>query len=144
MNDIDDQSLESGGKASFFIGDYKKYSWSNLFNPKLTGVDKVNLYSEAIERMYLNSEAPQIFRDIFKNAFLPFRDPSTLDIFLKEIGEFHYSHSEKLGDAYEYLLSTMSAQGDAGQFSPPRHLIDFIVEIIILRFLYFSKQPLLK
>ena len=44
--------------------------------------------------------------------------------------EFHYSHSEKLGDAFEYLLSFMGSQGDAGQFRTPRHIIDFIVEIV--------------
>ena len=80
--------------------------------------------------MYLNPSAPQLFRDIFKNAFLPFKDPSTLNMFLKEINEFHYSHSEKLGDAFEYLISIMGSQGDAGQFRTPRHIIDFIVEII--------------
>ena len=69
-------------------------------------------------------------REIFENAFLPFKDPSTLNMFLKEIDEFHYSHSEKLGDAFEYLLSFMGSQGDAGQFRTPRHIIDFIVEIV--------------
>jgi type I restriction enzyme M protein len=51
-------------------------------------------------------------------------------MFLKEINEFHYSHSEKLGDAFEYLISIMGSQGDAGQFRTPRHIIDFIVQII--------------
>jgi type I restriction enzyme M protein len=35
-----------------------------------------------------------------------------------------------LGDAFEYLLSVLGSQGDAGQFRTPRHIIDFIVEII--------------
>ena len=51
-------------------------------------------------------------------------------MFLKEIDGFRYSHSEKLGDAFEYLLSFMGSQGDAGQFRTPRHIIDFIVEIV--------------
>ena len=51
-------------------------------------------------------------------------------MFLKEINEFHYSNSEKLGDAFEYLLSFMGSQGDAGQFRTPRHIIDFITEIV--------------
>ena len=130
MNDMDEESIELGGDASFFVGDYKKYSWNNLFDSKLGGVDKVNLYSEAIESMYFNPSAPKLFRDIFKNAFLPFKDPSTLNMFLKEINDFHYSHSEKLGDAFEYLISIMGSQGDAGQFRTPRHIIDFIVEIV--------------
>ncbi|MGD0036371.1 MAG: N-6 DNA methylase, partial [Bacteroidota bacterium] len=70
------------------------------------------------------------FRDIFKNAYLPYRDPETLKLFLKTINEFTYDHSERLGDAFEYLLSVLGSQGDAGQFRTPRHIIDFMVEII--------------
>ena len=51
-------------------------------------------------------------------------------MFLKVIDEFTYDHSERLGDAFEYLLSVLGSQGDAGQFRTPRHIIDFIVEII--------------
>lgn len=130
MDDMDQEALELGGEKSFFTGDYEKYAWKNLFDSKLGGEEKVKLYSEAVEKMYLNPTAPQLFREIFKNAFLPFKDPSTLNMFLKEIDEFHYSHSEKLGDAFEYLLSFMGSQGDAGQFRTPRHIIDFIVEIV--------------
>ena len=130
MYDMDVESVEMGGVPIFFVGDYKKYSWENLFDPKLGGHDKVKLYSDAIEKMYTNPSAPPLFREIFKNSFLPFNDPSTLNMFLKEINEFHYSHSEKLGDAFEYLLSFMGSQGDAGQFRTPRHIIDFIVEIV--------------
>jgi type I restriction enzyme M protein len=35
-----------------------------------------------------------------------------------------------LGDAFEYLLSVMGSQGDAGQFRTPRHIIDFLVAIV--------------
>lgn len=130
MDDMDKESIEMGGEGSFFVGDYEKYAWDNLLDPKLSGVEKVKLYSDAIEGMYLNPSAPQLFREMFRNAFLPFKDPSTLNMFLKEINEFHYSHSEKLGDAFEYLISIMGSQGDAGQFRTPRHIIDFIVQII--------------
>ncbi len=130
MYDMDEEAVEMGGVPSFFVDDYEKYSWKHLFDTKLGGADKVQLYSDAIENMYTNPSAPQLFREIFKNSFLPFKDPSTLNMFLKEINEFHYSHSEKLGDAFEYLLSFMGSQGDAGQFRTPRHIIDFIVEIV--------------
>lgn len=130
MYDMDVEAVEMGGVPSFFVDDYEKYSWKHLFDPKLGGADKVQLYSDAIENMYTNPSAPQLFREIFKNSFLPFKDPSTLNMFLKEINEFHYSHPEKLGDAFEYLLSFMGSQGDAGQFRTPRHIIDFIVEIV--------------
>ena len=51
-------------------------------------------------------------------------------MFLKVIDEFTYDHCERLGDAFEYLLSVLGSQGDAGQFRTPRHIIDFMVEVV--------------
>ena len=130
MNDMDEQSVSMGGKATYFSEKFEKYSWNNLFDTKTSGVEKITLYSEALNSMHNNENLPELFREIFKDSVLPFKDPSTLNKFLKEIDEFHYSNSEKLGDAFEYLLSFMGSQGDAGQFRTPRHIIDFIVEII--------------
>ena len=48
---------------------------------------------------------------------------------LKEIDQFEYQ-LESLGTPYEYLLSKMKTQGDLGQFRTPRHIIEFIVEIV--------------
>ncbi|TAF81895.1 MAG: restriction endonuclease subunit M/S [Sphingobacteriales bacterium] len=83
-----------------------------------------------MEKLNTNPNIPELFRNIFKNAYLPYRDPSTLKLFLKHINEFEYSHSEKLGDAFEYLLSVMGSQGDAGQFRTPRHIIDFVTACV--------------
>ena len=130
MNDMDEQSVSMGGKSTYFSGKFEKYSWKNLMDTKTSGVEKVKLYEDAVEQMYTNENLPELFREIFKNSFLPFKDPSTLNMFLKEINKFNYSNSEKLGDAFEYLLSFMGSQGDAGQFRTPRHIIDFIVEIV--------------
>src|SRR5690606_28317661 len=66
----------------------------------------------------------------FRSAYLPYRDPETLKLFLKTISGFEYTHSEKLGEAFEYLLSVMGSQGDAGQFRTPRPIIDFPVAIV--------------
>lgn len=130
MDDMDKEVEELGGKPSFFKGEFAKYSWSKIFDPRISGHELVTLYGEAIDKMNINPNIPQLFRDIFKNAYLPYRDPETLKGFLKIINEFQYSHSEKLGDAYEYLLSVLGSQGDAGQFRTPRHIIDFIVEVV--------------
>ena len=130
MDDMDKQSEELGGKMKFFTGEYTKYAWSKIFDPHVSGHELVGLYGEALGRMNQNPNIPQLFRDIFKNAYLPYRDPETLKSFLKTIGEFEYDHSEKLGDAFEYLLSVMGSQGDAGQFRTPRHIIDFIVKVV--------------
>ena len=130
MYDMDKESIDMGGVSTYFVGEYEKYSWANIFNPRIGGNEMIELYGEGIDKMNLNPNIPQLFRDIFKNAYLPYRDPETLKLFLKGINEFHYSHSEKLGDAFEYLLSVLGSQGDAGQFRTPRHIIDFIVELL--------------
>lgn len=127
MDDMDKEAVEIfKGNAKFFSGEYSKYSWRKLFDPSLSGKEMLDLYSDALEKLQTNPNIPELFRNIFKNAYLPYRDPATLKLFLKHIGEFEYSHSEKLGDAFEYLLSVMGSQGDAGQFRTPRHVIDFI------------------
>jgi len=126
MDDMDKESVEKfKGKAKFFTGEFSKYGWRKLFDPLLGGKEMLELYSEALDRLQTNAKIPELFRNIFKNAFLPYKDPATLKMFLKHIDEFEYSHSEKLGDAFEYLLSMMGSQGDAGQFRTPRHIIDF-------------------
>ena len=130
MDDIDAQSEELGGHRSFFAGEFAQYGWAKLMRAGLGGYETLNLYAEAITRMPENPGVPPLFRDIFNNAYLPYRDPETLRLFLKVIDEFSYDHSERLGDAFEYLLSVLGSQGDAGQFRTPRHIIDFIVEII--------------
>ncbi|MEE9432522.1 MAG: N-6 DNA methylase [Melioribacteraceae bacterium] len=129
MDDMDARSEELGGKREFFSGEYAKYGWKKLMSKELSGFEVLNLYAEAIQKMNINPNIPQLFRDIFKNAFLPYRDPETLKSFLKIIDDFEYDHSERLGDAFEYLLSVLGSQGDAGQFRTPRHIIDFMVEV---------------
>jgi len=130
MDDMDKESEELGGKARFFTNGFSQYSWTKLLDKKLSGQERLDLYVQAITNMSKNPHIPQLFRDIFKGAFLPFRDPRTLTLFLKEINEFSYDHSEDLGNAFEYLLSILGSQGDAGQFRTPRHIIDFIAEVV--------------
>ena len=130
MDDMDAKAEEFGGERQFFEGEFAQYSWASLMHGGLSGHDVLNLYATAITRMPENPGIPPLFRDIFNNAYLPYRDPETLRAFLKVIDEFTYDHSERLGDAFEYLLSVLGSQGDAGQFRTPRHIIDFIVEII--------------
>jgi len=130
MDDMDLEAEELGGERRFFTKDYERYRWAKLVAPGVSGQDMLNTYSEALTNMVQNEGLPKLFRDIFRNAYLPYRDPETLRAFLREINSFTYDHSEKLGDAFEYLLSVLGSQGDAGQFRTPRHIIDFMVEII--------------
>jgi len=129
MSDIDKQDKELWGDW-FFQWEYEQYSWDKVMDRKLWWQERLKLYSEWLDNLDKNPYLPQMFRDIFKNAYLPFKDPATLDMFLKQIDKFSYDHSEDLWDAFEYLLSTAWSQWDAGQFRTPRHIIDFIVSIV--------------
>jgi len=130
MDDMDQSAIKAGGKPSFFTGDLEPYAWSRFMDSRMGNQEKMNLYGEALTKFSEAKQLPELFRTIFRAAFLPYRSPETLGLFLKEICYFDYSHPEELGNAYEYLLSIMSSQGDAGQFRTPRHIIDFIVDVI--------------
>lgn len=130
MDDMDMQNIEMGGNRIFFTDDLEPYAWSKVLSPKLNNWERISLYAEALDRLQVAKQIPELFRKIFKGAFLPFRDGATLSLFLNEIDGFSYNNSENLGNAFEYLLSIMGSQGDAGQFRTPRHIIDFIVDVV--------------
>src|ERR1017187_3097588 len=130
MDDMDHAAIKQGGDASFFTGDLKDYSWTRLMDSRIGNQDRMNIYTEALLKFSVAKQLPELFRGIFKSAFLPYRSPEVLGLFLKEIDYFDYSHPEELGNAYEYLLSIMGSQGDAGQFRTPRHIIDFMVDVV--------------
>lgn len=130
MDDMDQSAIKAGGSPSFFTDDLERFAWTRLMDSRFGNQARMNLYSEALVKFSQAKQLPELFRNIFKSAFLPYRSPEVLGLFLKEINYFDYSHPEDLGDGYEYLLSIMSSQGDAGQFRTPRHIIDFIVDAI--------------
>lgn len=130
MDDMDREVEELGGKASFLVKDLEEFRWGKLMSRELSGQERMDLYVRALKQFSKSEQIPEVFRHIFKDAFLPYRDPETLSLFLKEIDWFSYDNSENLGNAFEYLLSVLGSQGDAGQFRTPRHIIDFITEVV--------------
>ncbi|MDO8444486.1 MAG: N-6 DNA methylase, partial [bacterium] len=130
MDDMDQAAIKNGDEPAFFVGDLEQYSWARIMDSRIGNQDRMNLYVMAFQKFAEAKQLPELFRNILKSAFLPYRSPETLGLFLKEIDYFDYSHPEELGNAYEYLLSIMSSQGDAGQFRTPRHIIDFIVDVV--------------
>lgn len=130
MDDMDARAIAHGGQATFFTDNLAEYSWSKLMDRSLGAQDRMNRYDEALRKFGTAKQLPPLFRTIFKEALLPFKSPETLNLFLSEITYFNYKNSEELGNAFEYLLSTLGTQGDAGQFRTPRHIIDFIVDVI--------------
>src|SRR5438477_7053856 len=69
MDDMDKESEELGGEASFFVGDYAKYGWSKLVDLRIGGIGRLNLYDEALRTMPQNPHLPQLFRNILKDSF---------------------------------------------------------------------------
>jgi type I restriction enzyme M protein len=132
MDDIDEESRELGGKPSFFIGDLRDLSWRKLISNTLSADERVTKFIQGIEAVSKpeTTHIPNLFKSIFRNAFLKFRDGRILKLFLDEINGFDYGHSEELGNAFEYLLDTMGAQGKNGQFRTPRNIIEFIVDAV--------------
>ncbi|MGD9670772.1 MAG: N-6 DNA methylase [Hyphomicrobiaceae bacterium] len=130
MDDQDRLAETLGGKPSFFINGLKPYAWHKVFDAKLTNQEKADKYIEGIEKLSKAEHLPELFREIFKEAYVPFRAANVITLFISEINKFDYTHSEELGNAYEYLLSIMGSQGDAGQFRTPRHIIEFLVDVV--------------
>ena len=130
MSDDDEQAVELGGQRHYFTGGLEKYGWDKIMSLRLDDTQRSELYRAGLSALQESDSMPAVFREIFKDAMVPYGDHRTLALFLNTMNGMEYDDSEKLGDAYEYLLKTAEAQADAGQFRTPRHIIDFIVKII--------------
>ena len=130
MSDDDQRAERLGGERHYFAGDLEPYSWDKIMSLRLDDTQRSELYRAGLGALQESDSMPAVFREIFKDAVVPFGDHRTLALFLSTMDRMVYDDSEKLGDAYEYLLKTAEAQADAGQFRTPRHIIDFIVKII--------------
>ena len=130
MSDDDEQAVELGGQRHYFTGGLEKYGWDKIMSLRLDDTQRSELYRAGLSALQESDSMPAVFREIFKDAMVPYGDHRTLALFLNTMNGMEYDDSEKLGDAYEYLLKTAEAQADAGQFRTPRHIIDFIVNII--------------
>ena len=84
MDDMDRRVRRLGRQASFFAKEFAKYSWRQALAPRLSaGRAATDLYAEAIEKMTENQASRSSSASIFKNAYLPYRDPETLRLFLR-------------------------------------------------------------
>ncbi|TAH29425.1 MAG: restriction endonuclease subunit M/S [Cytophagales bacterium] len=135
MNDIDKQNKSLGGKQ-WFINELENSSWENIINNPVANNEnladrKRKLFFEGINQIKNAENIPQLFKDIFTEGNIPsIADNEVFGRLLAEINKFQYDHSEELGNAFEYLLMTMGTQSKNGQFRTPRHIIDFLVEVV--------------
>ena len=75
--------VKNFGSVDAFKEEFEKYAWSNIMQSEKSGQQRSNLYAEGIDKMSTNPHLPQLFRDIFRGAYVPYRDPETLNMFLK-------------------------------------------------------------
>ena len=130
MNDMDNKSLSWGGKKNFFKGSLEEFSWDQIKNTKNSSADKLDIFKKGIYAIANEKSIEKLFRDIFSNIPSIIEDPKTFNEFFIVLDQISYDNSEDLGSAYEHLLKITGSQGELGQFRTPRHIIDFIVELL--------------
>lgn len=73
------------------------------------------------------------FHEYFKDAQLMIQKPSLLTLAVEMVNELPLTEGDVKGDIYEYLLSKLTTAGINGQFRTPRHIIDFMVELLDIK-----------
>ena len=134
LEERDDARTELLGDKykSVFGGKNDKYRWSKLLDKSgrelLTFVrDELFPFMSKVDSN--NEDVSEYFHD----AVLKITKPDVLhDLIQKIDNEFPLKmlDPDTKGDLYEYLLSKMDAAGELGQFRTPRHLINFITEMV--------------
>jgi len=127
LSDKHDDLVRLGSTETIFDGDWKDFHFGNLV--ELTGTELVKVSKEAIESLYKNPRIDETVRKVFERSYLKIVEPKILSSFLLRLEEGFKSHFD-LGDFYESLLPLIGTQNDLGQFRTPRHIIDFVVDIV--------------
>lgn len=130
MHDQDKENIEWGGEAVFFRNELENHNWEAIMSDTIGADERVALFENGIQLLATAEHIPDFFKSIFQNTFLKFKDGRIFKMFVDEINNFEYSHSEELGNAFEYLLMSMGTQAKNGQFRTPRNIIDFITEVV--------------
>lgn len=62
MDDIDQETIDMGGEAGYFSGDFAKYSWREIMKKSVSAQNRMNLYVEALESFYIHPTLPKTFK----------------------------------------------------------------------------------
>ncbi|MFH1408191.1 MAG: N-6 DNA methylase [Patescibacteria group bacterium] len=114
-------------KKLIFTGEYASYHFDSL--SRLSGYELVDTTRKAVESLYKNPNIDEPIRRLYERSYLQVNDPRVLSLLINEINKIDIAHID-MGDFYEHLLAALGTQKEAGQFRTPRHLIEFIVDII--------------
>jgi type I restriction enzyme M protein len=127
LSDKHDDLIALGSKEAIFTGEWESYHFNNLVS--LSGQNLVDTCKKAIESLYRNPNIDVTVRKVFERSYLKISEPKILSSFILRLSEGFKSHFD-LGDFYESLLPIIGTQNELGQFRTPRHIIDFIVDLI--------------
>ena len=130
MSTVDRETEAIGDEPEFFPDDDRKYAWDQLMSMSKSADEIYNLYTAGLSYIAGRTDLQEVFSATFKDAGVPYNDSRTLRAFLDIVDRFDTSDTENIGDAFELMLQETGAQGKAGQFRTPRHIIDFIVSIV--------------
>jgi type I restriction enzyme M protein len=123
-----DDLVRLGSKSGLiFVGDWSEYHFDKLV--RLSGKELVSSCRLAIESLYKNPNIDKTVRQVFDRSFLKILEPKVLSNFLSYLDE-NFTSDLDLGDFYESLLPILGTQNELGQFRTPRHIIDFIVDVV--------------
>jgi len=114
-----------------FSGEWSKYCWGNFVT--LTGDALFDAARGAIENIHQLPNLSETGKLLFSRATLKIYDRPTLRAIIQTIHSMELKPLQGIdikGDAYEYLLSNLSMQGNAGQFRTARHIIAMMVEMV--------------
>jgi type I restriction enzyme M protein len=146
MRRIDDADSLEKAKATFSEQEYKSIfegnedcRWSHF--SQLDPDTMLDLVSKKAFPFIKNLNDPsQPYTRSMKDAIFIINNSALLDEAVKSIDEIYedikvqqnagQQFQDTQGDLYEYLISELSTAGKNGQFRTPRHLIQFMCEII--------------
>ena len=110
-----------------FVDEWADFHFDVL--SRLSGDELVKQCRDAIESLYKNPNIDDVVRKVFDRSYLKILDAKVLSSFISYL-EQNFSTTLDLGDFYESLLPILGTQNQLGQFRTPRHIIDFIVDVV--------------
>lgn len=102
-------------------------TWQTLTEHIADGdAESVAALMQGVQKKFAIGASPEIA------SSATWKDLSTLHSVIKDVRELDITdrNYDILGDLFEYMLNHLSTAGHFGQFRTPRHIINFLVEVV--------------
>ena len=106
------------------------FKWSYWSN-SLTGIKLVNFIRDEVFPFYKNL-TKNIQYNFLEDAKLSIIEPVILSQIIELLNELDLNQLDvdTKGDLFEYILKQIKQAGELGQYRTPRHIIEYIVELV--------------